>query len=107
MTTTTNQTTTLKIKGLKKAVGEYKRYNSGGYYSPKYGELMFDKSNGELWTDEFYSIGQNSWNQYYSESIINLGRIMEKLGIEVNMQNVKNFIAENIVDNFENARMIF
>lgn len=107
MTATTNKTTTLKIKGLKKAVGEYTRANAGGYYSPRYGCLMFDKSTRELWIDEFYSIGHNSWNQYHSESIINLGRIMERLGIEVNMQNVKSFIAENIADNFENARMIF
>ena len=106
-TTTTNQITTLKIKGLKKAIGEYKRYNAGGYYSPEYGRLMFDIESGELWTDYFYSIGHNSWNQYHSESIINLGRVMKRLGIEINMQNVKNFIAENIADNFENVRMIF
>lgn len=106
-TTTTNQITTLKIKGLKKAVGEYKRYNTGGYYSPVYGRLMFDIATGELWTDYFYSIGHNSWNQYHSESIVNLGRIMERLRIEINMHNVKNFIAENISDNFESVRMIF
>lgn len=106
-TTITNQITTLKIKGLKKAIGEYKRYNAGGYYSPEYGRLMFDIESGELWTDYFYSIGHNEWNQYHSESIINLDRIMKKIGIAVNMQNVKNFIAENISDNFESVRMLF
>lgn len=51
----------MKITGLKKAVGEYQRANKEGYYSPKYGYLMFDKATGELWTDEFYSLGHNEW----------------------------------------------
>lgn len=88
-------TKTLKITGLKKAIGEYKRYNAGGYYSPRYGYLMFDKSTGELWTDEFYSLGHNSWNEYHSEDVINLGAMMAENGLEINMQNVKEFIAEN------------
>lgn len=37
-----------KLIGLKKAVGEYKKYNAGGKYSPEYGLLMLDKSTGEL-----------------------------------------------------------
>ena len=85
----------MKITGLKKAIGEFKRANAGGYYSPRYGLLMFDKTSGELWTDEFYSIGHNSWKEYHSEYIVNLGAMMAENGIEVNMQNVKSFIAEN------------
>lgn len=87
----------MKITGLKKAVGEYQRANKGGCYSPKYGCLMFDKATGELWTDEFYSLGHNEWEQYQSNSIINLGRIMEKNNIEINMKNVKSFIEQRIV----------
>lgn len=34
----------MKIKGLKKAIGDYKRANEEGYYSPRYGYLMFDKA---------------------------------------------------------------
>lgn len=52
----------MKITGLKKAVGEYQRANKEGYYSPKYGYLMFDKATGELWTDEFYSLGLMNGN---------------------------------------------
>lgn len=86
----------MKITGLKKAVGEYQRANKEGYYSPKYGYLMFDKTTGELWTDEFYSLGHNEWKQYQSNSIINLGRIMTENNIEINMKNVKSFIEQRI-----------
>ena len=85
---------TIKIKGLKKAIGTYNRINAGGCYSPLYGYLMFDKSTGELWTDEFYSIGHNSWNEYPSTDVINLGKEMTFRGIEITMQNVKEFIKE-------------
>lgn len=67
---------TLKIKGVKKAVGDYNRANAGGYYSPRYGKLMLDRSTGEVWTDEFYSLGHNSWTEYHDPAIVNLGYFM-------------------------------
>ena len=79
------------VKGLKKAVGDYQRANSEGAYSPRYGVLMYDKSDGELWTDEFYSLGHNSWKEYYSEHIVNLSSLMRERGVEVNMKNVQAF----------------
>lgn len=57
---------------------------------------MFDKATGELWTDEFYSLGHNEWKQYQSNSIINLGKIMTENNIEINMKNVKSFIEQRI-----------
>ena len=85
----------MKLIGLKKAVGDYKKLNAGGYYSPHYGYIMFDKSSGKLWTDEFYDLGHNSWINYNDKNIINLGAIMSREEIGVNMQNVKKYIAEN------------
>ena len=85
----------MKIKGLKKAIGDYQRANAEGYYSPRYGELMFDKSTGELWTDEFYSLGHNEWKAYLSTTVIYLGRKMKEYGIDINMKNVKDFIEEH------------
>lgn len=82
----------IKIKGLKKAIGDYQRANVEGCYSRRYGYLMFDKSNGNLWTDEFYSLGHNQWKDYDSDTIMNLGRMMTERGIEINMKNVKEFI---------------
>lgn len=82
----------MEIKGLRKAVREYKQYNAGGAYSPEYGELMYDKSTGELWTDYFYSIGHNNWKKYDSADIVNLGCIMEQNDMPVTMENVKRII---------------
>lgn len=86
----------MKIKGLKKAVGEYKRFNAGGTYSPEYGVLMYDKSDRILWTDYFFSIGHNSWKVYHSDTVVNLGRMMAKQDIHVSMESVKNFIENNL-----------
>lgn len=82
----------MKITGLKKAVGDYKELNAGGPYDSIYGELMFNTATGEIWTDEFCSIGHNSCNVYDSDTIINLGKMMKKLEISVSMENVKEFI---------------
>lgn len=82
----------MKIHNLKKAIGDYKRFNKDGAYSPRYGLLMYDASNGDLWTDEFYDLGQGSYTVYDNENIVNLGSLMKEKGIEVNMENTKEFI---------------
>lgn len=89
----------MKIKGLKKAVGEYNRSNSNGFYSPFYGELMFDTSDGEIWTDVFCSIGHNEWKEYHSDSIVNLGRMMKEYSLPVNMKTVRRFVEETFKPN--------
>ena len=83
----------MKINGLKKAVGDYQSLNREGGFSPWYGELMYDTETGEIWTDEFYSIGHNTWREYHSKTIVNLGEMMGEKDIAVNMKNVKEFIA--------------
>lgn len=85
-----------KIVGLKKAIGDYKRANAGGHYNPFYGYLMFDTSDGKLWTDEFYSIGHNSCKVYHSNTIVNLGAMMAERGIEINMKNVREFVEKEL-----------
>lgn len=81
----------MKIKGLKKAVGDYQKANKGGYYSPKYGYLMFDKETGELWTDSFYGYNY-SWNEYHDKDIINLSRLMRQEGeYIISMKTIKAF----------------
>lgn len=76
----------LKIRGVKKAVGEYNRANAGGCYSPRYGYLMLDRSTGEVWTDEFYSLGHTSWINYHDSAIINLG---SKIDDKITMTTVR------------------
>ena len=78
----------MKLKGLKKAIGDYRRANAGGMRSPRYGRLMLDIDTGEIWTDEFYDIGHNSWKEYHSNSIVNVGRELE----EVNMKSVQEYV---------------
>lgn len=84
------------ISGIKKAVGSYQRLNAGGYYSPHYGVMMLDRGTGEVWTDEFYDLGHNSWKEYRDKNIMNLSSYMEVQGISVNMANVRT-VAESLV----------
>lgn len=86
-----------KIKGLKSAVGDYQRANTEGHYSPRYGIMMFDVEDGELWTDEFYDLGHNSFNVYHSNTIIPVSTLMKGFGFtdeRINMKNVREFIEE-------------
>lgn len=82
----------MKIHNLKKAIGDYKRFNKDGAYSPQYGFLMYEKSNGHLWTDEFYDLGHNAYIAYDDDDVVNLGLLMKEKGVEVNMENTKEFI---------------
>ena len=82
----------MKIHNLKKAIGDYKRFNEGGAYNPRYGFLMYEKSSGYLWTDEFYDLGHNAHTIYANDDVVNLGLLMKEKGIEVNMENTKAFI---------------
>ena len=91
-----------KITGIKKAVGEYKIANAGGYYSASYGILMLHRSTGEVWCDYFYSLGHNSWKEYRDEAIINLGREIEENGEPVTMKTVKKY-AERMCGEYINS----
>ena len=51
---------------------------------------MLDRSTGELWIDEFYSLGHNEWKEYKDDAIINLIKYTESQeDNEINMINVK------------------
>ena len=85
-----------KIIGIKKAVGDFQRANAGGYHSPRYGTLMLDRGTGEVWTDEFYSVGHSNWKEYRDRNIINLSAYMEMRNVPVNMANVRT-VAESLL----------
>lgn len=84
----------MKIKGIKKAIGDYQRANSQGYYSQSYGILMYDTETGEIWTDTFYSFGHDSYRIYDNKAIINLGKYMGDLDLAINMANVKEVLED-------------
>ena len=81
----------MKITGIKIAVGDYKRANKGGCYSPRYGRMMLDRKTGEVWTDVFYDIRHNTWTEYRSQSIINIGRLIIDNNDTVCMKTVKEY----------------
>ena len=56
---------------------------------------MFDKEDGEIWTDEFYSLGHNEWKEYHSDTIVDIGKMMSDQEIKINMKNVKDFICNS------------
>lgn len=91
----------IKISGLKKAVGDNKRANADGAYSPRYGYMMLDRNTGEVWTDEFYSLGRNSWKEYHDPAIINLiSFISERVqeDFHVTMETVKEYAHKAIAE---------
>lgn len=99
----------IKITGIKKAVGDYRRANADGFFSPRYGVLMIDRSTGEVWTDEFYSLGRNEWKEYHDAAICDLinayfcGRYPDPEEIAVNMANVKVW-AEEVIQDYQSKK---
>lgn len=63
----------LKMTGLRKAAGETK--NLRGYYDASYLQLNYDTVTGEVWTDYFCSLGQNSWTEYHDAAVKVIGNI--------------------------------
>ena len=76
----------MKVKGIKKAVGEYNRWVNSGY--GRIADIMMDISNGEIWCDVFLS--RNSWKVYHTEDVISITAIMFNYEIhDVNQDNIK------------------
>ena len=86
----------LKIKGIKKAIREYRQINKGGIFSPWYGELMYDKETHEAWTDSFYDIGHNSFKVYHDSGIIHLSNIMQRRDLPITEHNVMKFLGTEV-----------
>jgi len=61
-------TKTLKITGIKKAIGDYKDWKS--YDWRRSAKIMIDVLSGEIWTDCFLDC--NTWKNYHSSSISSL-----------------------------------
>lgn len=93
-----------KIKGLRKALKNYKEANKGGCFSPWYGFLMFDTADRSVWTDTFYDLGHNSYKLYYDDSIIDLGAMMNAEDLLVNADNVKRYLAAMVAQKGEKKR---
>lgn len=62
---------------IEKVFDQYLEDNKRSKFDPFYGVLMLDRSNGEMWVDEFNDLGHNQFNIYHSAAIIDLGREIE------------------------------
>ena len=82
----------MKIKGIKKSVGQYKEWINRDFGHVAY--IMMDTETGEVWTDCFVSC--NEWKEYASESVISLTNWLAYYEMPVNMGNVKNVISKLI-----------
>lgn len=79
------------LTNVETAVSEYREANKDGMYSPRYGKLMLDRSTGEVWTDEFYSLGHNEWKEYHNKAIINLGSLINENGENVTVDTANEY----------------
>lgn len=77
-----------RMVGLRKAAGETKDLT--GYYSGHYVQISYDHDDGEILTNYHYSLGQNSWSQYHSPSIITICNASEPM----TMQQIADRIAD-------------
>ena len=79
------------LKNINEAVRMYRNANAGGPYSAFYGRLMLDRSTGEIWCDEFYSLGHTSYKVYDDKSVIDLGAYITDKGERVTLSTVKRY----------------
>lgn len=64
----------IKITGIKRAIGEYKRWIAQDWR--RTANIMLDKSTGEVWTDCFLDC--NIWKEYHNSNIISLSEYICK-----------------------------
>lgn len=78
----------IKITGIKKAIGEYKRWISEDYR--RTGNFMLNVITGEVWVDCFVDV--NSWKEYNDENIISLSSyIIKNMEKQLTMLTLKKY----------------
>lgn len=65
----------LRIKGLRKIAGATRDLNPR---ESRYFQLNFDRSTGEVFYNDLYSIGCNNWVQYHDPAIVFCGNLNRK-----------------------------
>lgn len=91
------------IKGLKKAVGDFKRYNAGGPYSDRYGILYFNISEREVFANEYIGFGRGN-SIWPNDNISLISKMMKEENpyleeSKITMSEVKNFIEKHFPEN--------
>lgn len=75
----------MKIKGLRKAVGERNNWIKGGYF--RVGNIMLDISNGKIWCDCL--LNNNEWWIYQSDTVVNINHICYYYNMPLTMMGIK------------------
>lgn len=75
----------VKIKGLRKAVGERNNWIKRGYF--RVANIMLDTSNGKIWSDCFLT--NNEWRIYKSDSVVNINHICHYYNMPLTMMGIK------------------
>lgn len=92
----------MKVKGIKKAVGDYRRWINR--MPAGYANIMLDTTTGEVWTDCY--LATESWKSYGDSTIISLSRFMIRYQhFNVTMDDIKlliiSLIEEGIIPYLE------
>ena len=53
-------------------MGDYKKANAGGDFSPNYGVMMYDRKKEKLWVDTFTDAAHMKRKMYESADIVDL-----------------------------------
>lgn len=78
----------MKLKGYKKALGQYRGWLSLNYFHRA--SIMIDLSDGTVWTDVFTDC--NTYTDYHSDMIISLSNyILEREEGKLNMALLKKY----------------
>ena len=80
----------MKVKGIKKAITTKRNWEERDYFYRT--NIMFDLSDGEVWTDTFTSC--NSYINYHSNTIMSITNILCERELKTNMANVKLICSE-------------
>lgn len=62
----------MALKGLKTAIGDYKKANAGGDFSPNYGVIMYNRKTESLWVDTFNDTTHMMRKMYEDANIVDL-----------------------------------
>ena len=89
----------LKMNGLKQASGETVNWVpcSGGYT-----EIFYNMENGNIWTIDQVSLGENSWTVYHNPDVIKICNTSSHM----TMQSIADCIARK-VEETERARKLW
>lgn len=75
----------MKIKGLRKSVGERNKWIQRGYH--RVANIMLDISDGRIWSDCY--LDGNTWKIYDNDTVISINNICHYYNMPLTMMGIK------------------